>query len=62
VMEEAEKALLIHLATAACKASTDCISAVKICLSRTSAKQQFVTQVPVRANSNTATFPSGTFL
>lgn len=61
VTEEAEKASLIRSATAACKAGADCVSAVKICLSRTSSEQQFVIQVPSRADSNPATFSPSRF-
>ncbi|KAF8133767.1 ras GEF [Boletus edulis] len=56
VTEEAEKASLIRSATAACKAGADCVSAVKICLSRTSMEQQFVIQVPVTSDSRPSLF------
>lgn len=61
VTEEAEKASLIRSATAACKAGADCVSAVKICLSRTSSEQQFIIQVPVRSDSNPAPFTPSKF-
>ncbi|KAF8555708.1 ras GEF [Imleria badia] len=59
--EEAEKASLIRSATAACKAGADCVSAVKICLSRTSAEQQFLIQVPGRSDSSPAPFTPSRF-
>lgn len=59
--EEAEKASLIRSATAACRAGADCVSAVKICLSRTSTEQQFVIQVPVRSDSSPAPFTPSRF-
>lgn len=61
ITEEAEKASLIRSATAACKAGADCVSAVKICLSRTSSEQQFIIQVPVRSDSNPAPFTPSKF-
>lgn len=61
VTEEAEKASLIRCATAACKAGADCVSAVKICLSRTSSEQQFVIQVPVRSDPSAAPFTQNKF-
>ena len=61
VTEEAEKASLIRSATAACKAGADCVSAVKICLSRTSSELQFIIQVPMRSDSNAGTFTSSKF-
>ncbi|KAG8214577.1 cell division control protein 25 [Butyriboletus roseoflavus] len=61
ITEEAEKASLIRSATAACKAGADCVSAVKICLSRTSSEQQFVIQVPLRSDSNPAPFTPSKF-
>ena len=61
VTEEAEKASLIRSATAACKAGADCVSAVKICLSRTSTEQQFLIQVPVRSDSSPAPFTPSRF-
>ena len=61
VTEEAEKASLIRSATAACKAGADCVSAVKICLSRTSTEQQFVIQVPVKSDSSPGSFTSKKF-
>ena len=61
VTEEAEKASLIRSATAACKAGADCVSAVKMCLSRTSSEQQFVIQVPLRSDSNPAPFTPSKF-
>ncbi|KAG9315799.1 ras GEF [Chiua virens] len=57
VTEEAEKASLIHSATAACKTGADCVSAVKICLSRTSSEQQFIIQVPVKSGSDSSPTP-----
>lgn len=61
VTEEAEKASLIRSATAACKAGADCVSAVKICLSRTSVEQQFLIQVPVRSDPSPAPFVQSKF-
>ena len=61
VTEEAEKASLIRSATAACKAGADCVSAVKICLSRASTEQQFVIQVPVTSDSNPTPFTQSKF-
>lgn len=61
VTEEAEKASLIRSATAACKAGADCVSAVKICLSRTSTEQQFLIQVPVRSDSSPTPFTPSRF-
>ncbi|KAF9221669.1 ras GEF [Gyrodon lividus] len=61
VTEESEKGSLIRSATAACKAGADCVSAVKICLSRTSAEQQFIIQVPTTSDSDPAPFTPSKF-
>ncbi|KIJ17756.1 hypothetical protein PAXINDRAFT_154335 [Paxillus involutus ATCC 200175] len=61
VTEESEKASLIRSATAACKAGADCVLAVKICLSRTSAERQFTIQVPTTSDSDPAPFTPSKF-
>ncbi|KAF9242516.1 ras guanine nucleotide exchange factor domain-containing protein [Melanogaster broomeanus] len=61
ITEESEKASLIRSATAACKAGTDCVSAVKICLSRTSTEQQFTIQIPTTSDSDPAPFTPSKF-
>jgi son of sevenless-like protein len=59
--EEREKASLIRSATAACKAGTDCASAVKICLNRASGERQFIIQIPTTVDSDPAPFTPSKF-
>lgn len=59
--EESEKASLIRSATAACKAGTDCVSAVKVCLNRPSGERQFIIQIPTMSDSDTALFSPSKF-
>lgn len=59
--EESERASLIRSATAACKAGADCVSAVKICLNRTSGERQFIIQIPMTSDSDPAPFTPSKF-
>ncbi|KAG6335564.1 hypothetical protein ID866_3527 [Astraeus odoratus] len=59
--EDAERSSLIRSATAACRAGADCVTAVKICLTRVSSHQQFVIEIPTASESDPAPFTPSKF-
>ncbi|KAH9941072.1 ras GEF [Amylocystis lapponica] len=57
VSEEEEKATLLRCATDALKAGSDCVSAVKKCLQRSTGERQFIVQLPSLGDFNSQYTP-----